>query len=377
MKFTPMMVSIVFGCAAVSLAHAQGVPPLPFDVPPPGGGVVLGGPVGVSSVPAPPANFDPLTASPVARAQYAIPPAPDRTAAPAAHALWQQAVRGPTNRDAPNSIQLTPTNIFNGPPQNVGPSAPYASPAEVPSANIVTTTSSNWSGTADYNAANPFTVEAIIGRFVVPTAHQAFGACTGGWDYSSIWPGIDGFGSSDVLQAGIEADAYCNGSTTSTFYSAWIEWYPYASTRVSSPVIHPGDLVYVEVWNTSPTQGYAYFKNFSTNTAAEYSLTRPPAATHVGNSVEWIVERPSVGGGLATLTNYIDSAWSYGVAWNYTSRTPTYYYQGANPSPPTTLYDITMLDNSGHGISSATIENADFLWFQDFGSACGLASPPC
>jgi hypothetical protein len=142
----------------------------------------------------------------------------------------------------------------------VGPSAAYASPAGVPSNGIASTTSSNWSGDAVYNPANPFAVEAIIGEFVVPTAHQAFGACTGAWDYSSQWPGIDGYGSSDVLQAGVEVDAYCSGGTTTTgFYSAWIEWYPNASTRVSSPAIHPGDLVFVEVWNTSPTQGYAYF----------------------------------------------------------------------------------------------------------------------
>jgi Peptidase A4 family len=78
---------------------------------------------------------------------------------------------------------------------------------------------------------------------VVPAAHQAFGACTGGWGYSSLWPGIDGnggAGGSDVLQAGVEVDAYCNGGRTSSFYSAWIEWFPNGSTRVSSPAIHPG-----------------------------------------------------------------------------------------------------------------------------------------
>jgi hypothetical protein len=30
---------------------------------------------------------------------------------------------------------------------------------------------------------------------------------------------------------------------------------------------------------------------------------------------------------------------------------------------------ITMVDNNGNSISSATIENSDFLWFRDFGSA--------
>ncbi|MDQ6714348.1 MAG: G1 family endopeptidase [Candidatus Dormibacteraeota bacterium] len=83
----------------------------------------------------------------------------------------------------------------------------------------------------------------------MPTAQQAFGSCTGGWDYSSHWPGIDGNGSNDVLQAGVEVDAFCSGGTTASFYSAWIEWFPFNETRVSFPDIHPGDLVFIEVWN--------------------------------------------------------------------------------------------------------------------------------
>jgi hypothetical protein len=43
------------------------------------------------------------------------------------------------------------------------------------------------------------------------------------------WVGIDGAGSNDVLQAGVEADALCYYSygypVTSTYYSAWFEWY--------------------------------------------------------------------------------------------------------------------------------------------------------
>jgi hypothetical protein len=185
--------SIVFGCAAASLAHAQEpTPPLPFTVPPPGS-VIVGGAVGVAVVPRPPAGFDPLTASPAANAQYHVPPRPDPAAAPAAYAKWQKAVGGPVmsgKRDAPDSIQLTPTNIFNGPVRNVGSSTPYvsanASPENAPEPGnaIVSTTSSNWSGNAVYNSSDVFAVEAIIGEFVVPAAHQAFGACTGGWDWS-------------------------------------------------------------------------------------------------------------------------------------------------------------------------------------------------
>ena len=142
---------------------------------------------------------------------------------------------------------------------------------------------------------------------------------------------------------------------------------PRSETLVSFP-IHPGDLVFVEVWNTSPPNGYAYFHNYSTGQVAEYQLTAPSGTSLVGNSVEWIVERPTVFGGLATLTNYIDSAWPNGIALNYQAATPTYQYQGQTPAAGT-LNVITMVDNNGNSISSATIENSDFLWFRDFGSA--------
>lgn len=333
---------------------------------------------GVGLVAPPPADFDPTTATAMVNARFAVPPAPDAAAAPRAYAAWQSAINAVQNREMP---VLESTNIFHGPIKGKKPSTTQGAEAAQESVenNVVSTTSNNWSGTSVVNGTTS-SVEAIIGLFVVPAAHQAFGACTGGWDYSSLWPGIDGnggAGGSDVLQAGVEVDAYCNGGNTSSFYSAWIEWFPNGSTRVSSPAIHPGDLVFVEVWSASPTQGYAYFFNYSTNVTAEYALTAPSGTSVHGSSLEWIVERPSLGSSLTTLTNYIDSPWSEGIAWNYTATSPTYYYMGNNPTVGT-LEQITMNDNNGKGISSATIENLDFLWFQDFGSACGLTSaPPC
>jgi hypothetical protein len=335
-------------------AVAQNVPEVPTNVP------------GISLVMPPPATFDPVHASAATRAQYGVPPAPDAVAAPKAYQDWKASVMVPRSTEVPVVQQ---TDLFNRPNRRIATKGALSN-------GVISTTSGNWSGTSVVNGTFS-TVEAIIGRFVVPTAHQAFGACTGGWDYSSQWPGIDGNGSSDVLQGGTEVDAYCNGSTTSSFYSAWTEWYPAGEVRVSSPAVHPGDLMQVEVWSVSTTSGYVYFTDFSTNTTAEYHLTAPSGTTLKGNSVEWIVERPGIGGGLATLTNYIDSAWPYGIAWNYQASPATYYYEGQNPSVGT-LEEITMLDNNGAGISSAAVENADFLWFQDYGSACGrTGAPPC
>jgi hypothetical protein len=72
------------------------------------------------------------------------------------------------------------------------------------------------------------------------------------------------------------------------------------------------------------------------------------------------VERPGVGGGLATLTNYIASAWPVGYAWIYMASSQTYYYEDQNPAAGT-LEMITMLDNNGNEISSAAVQNNDSL----------------
>jgi hypothetical protein len=346
-------------------AHAQQAPLF--------AGAVAGSAVGVSVVLPPPAGFDPVTAAPVARQQYEVPPEPDAVAAPAAHAMWVKAMSGFANRVAPT---LTPTNVFNRPNQKIGGSAPYVDSNGAVINNVVTAQSGNWSGTSVVNAG-AFKVEAIIGVFTVPTAHVAFGTCTGVTDWASIWPGIDGNDSSDLIQAGVIALAQCKSGVTSTYYSAWTEWIPNAEVLVSAPAVHPGDEMFVEVWNTSPTVGKAYFVDYSTEQSAEYTLTSPKGAPLQGNSVEWIVERTEVGGSFATLTNYIDVAWPEGVAWNYTAKFPAYYYQGKAPAAGT-LDVITMLDNNGKAISAPTIENADFVWDQNFGSSCGrTGAPPC
>jgi hypothetical protein len=226
----------------LALAQAQSTATLPPNVPPPGG-IVSAHPVGVEEVPPPPSNFNPLTASPLALRQYVVPPPPDPQLAPDAYRRWLQAVVGAHRH---SSATLTQTNIANHPAKILGSSVLQ------PNVKNIAVTSSNWSGTAIFDPARPFQREAIQGEFVVPVARQAYGACTGDWVYSTQWVGMDGYNSNDVLQAGVEADAYCNGSTTVAFYSAWIEWFPFNETRVSVPAFRPGDLAYIQVWNTSP-----------------------------------------------------------------------------------------------------------------------------
>ena len=128
---------------------------------------------------------------------------------------------------------------------------------------------------------------------MVPVAQQANKVCNGFYDHSSQWDGFDGWGSDDVLQAGSEADAYCSGSTKATFYSSWIEWYPFSSVRVSIPAAQPGDLMASDVWyTTSSPHGHAYLVNWTLQQAQTYAFNPPSGTTFVGNSAEWVLERP-------------------------------------------------------------------------------------
>ena len=259
---------------------------------------------GATTIDAPDAGFDPIAASDEELAYYGYPPRPDQSAQPKAYATWVEAMHHSKSRILP---KLEQTAIFHGPAQikkNASPTAveSNASLALQPSNTLY---SSNWSGYVDFSGASSYGSSSyyyLVNKMVVPIAQQS--GCTGGWAYGSGWNGIDGWGSGDVLQAGVEFDAYCNGTTRSAYYSAWYEWYPYGEVRIPSLPIVPGDDMFVEVWHTSSTQGYAYIVNYNTGKYVDIGFTAPPGTYLVGNSAEWIVEAPTVGGSIATIVDY-------------------------------------------------------------------------
>jgi hypothetical protein len=310
---------------------------------------------GVTTIAAPPKGFNPLTASDQDLEYYGFPPKPNEIAAPKAFASWQKAMTASKIRVKP---VLEVTKNFAGPAKlKAGMSA--AAPATGTAAS-----SYNWSGYVNTNGVTKYGSSSfyyIIGDYVVPVARQAYSKCDGTWDYSVTWVGIDGWGSGDVLQAGNEADAYCSGTTKATYYSAWYEWYPYGWTRIPSLPIVPGDDLFVEVWSTSSTAGHAYLVNYNTNQYVIINFSAPPGTQLVGNSAEWVVERPGVGGGLATLANYISDYFSDAYAYNFG-------YSAVDPGSAGS-FPVTMLDNNGYAISYPTPLGVNAIWMQDEGSA--------
>jgi hypothetical protein len=301
---------------------------------------------GATTIEAPASSFDPISASDQDLQYHGFPPRPNQTTEPKAYATWVKAMNASKTRVVP---KLEQTTIFHGPAnlaKNAKPSAAQSNAASATGKVSNVAYSYNWSGYVDFSGATSYGSSSyyyLVNNMVVPKAQQAFGACTGSWDWGSEWNGIDGWGSPDVLQAGVEFDAYCalGGLSRSSYYSAWYEWYPYGEVRIGGFPVAAGDDIFVEVWHTSPTQGYAYLVNYTNNQAVEVGFTAYPGYPLRGNSAEWVVERPSVGGSLTTLTNYTRVPF-----WDAYAYTEAYTFYDIDEA-----YPIDMLDNNGGVIS--------------------------
>lgn len=300
---------------------------------------------GITTIAAPPTGFDALRATDADLAYYGFPPRPNDNSGD--YKSWARAMAASQERIVP---VLQPTHIFHGPAQK-GPSA------------VANTFSSyNWSGYVKLGAAKSYgkpSYSFVYSDATVPTAKQANGKCTGGWDYASAWVGIDGYNSNDVLQDGIEFDAYCKGSTKATFYSPWFEWFPYNEVRISGLPIAPGQEYFMEVWSTSSTVGHAYLVNVTKKKAVTVVFSAPKGTKLIGNSAEWITERPGLSTGLATLTNYGSQTYTDALG-------ETFAGSAINPGGST---KIIMLDNSGKPISYPTLKSATSFVMKDEGSA--------
>ena len=189
---------------------------------------------------------------------------------------------------------LVPTNIYHGIARNTRRTGDDR--------NSIATTSENWSGyvitqvPGTFYSKNNTYVEA---DWTVPSVSPPPGYSCGSATYaSSQWVGFVGYGSADVMQAGTETD--CGNSDY-----FWYEWFPYAETKVSSPKASAGNSMFVQVWyTTSGAPGNAYFWNKTTNVVSAVAFYPKPGTKLSGNTIEWIVERPTINGAFADLVNY-------------------------------------------------------------------------
>jgi hypothetical protein len=183
-----------------------------------------------------------------------------------------------------------------------------------------TAISHNWSGGVVSAPAGDAFVwiqgEWVVPNVSAPTADE--------WYYCASWVGIDGDGSDDVCQSGVECEIYrpSSGAPTVNIYP-WVEWYPAGEIAITNLAVHPGDLVTVLICTNGhgSTSASVFFSNRTSGQSTSLALNAPAGISLVGNCAEWIVEAPTVGGAQSSLANYGETVFTDSDAWTHGGKT--------------------------------------------------------
>ncbi|WHZ19896.1 MAG: hypothetical protein OJF55_002045 [Rhodanobacteraceae bacterium] len=241
-----------------------------------------------------PEGFDPLTASPRQLAAQRLPRRPDAKTQPHLARLWDRVISRTRLWIAPEFEHRE--NISHGPARRVHTGRARAKASQPGVSNA---TSTNWSGAAVFAPANkPY--RFVGGQWTVPSPNTP----SDGAYYASEWVGIDGWNSNDVLQAGTETQITKFWFVTATQVYTWWEWFPAGEVKISNLPVSPGDVMYCLICADSTTHATVSFSNQSTGVGTRFDITAPSRTALTGNVAEWIVERPTVNGSVASLTDY-------------------------------------------------------------------------
>jgi hypothetical protein len=300
--------------------------------------------------------------------QRGYPPRPDAKSGEPFR-TWLRIVSVPATRVEPHIV--TNTGVSHGLIQRATGGSP-ASGSPVADIARVGNISYNWSGFE--LRGGPF--QWVYGDWHVPGIYVGetppSGSITAIADYSAEWVGIDGDGTSDLVQAGTEQDlttfSFFGNTWSVSSYYAWTQFLPQQANeqRITSLAVNPDDemSVYVVV-----SGGNAYFvvQNLTINKFVE--VITPLGNTVVGGTeVEWIMERPTVNGSLPDLALYLFSVMSGAVAGNAASLVS---YQGTNgttvPLQNLELLQITMENQTQTDLlSQVTGRDGLSMFFQWF-----------
>jgi hypothetical protein len=151
--------------------------------------------------------------------------------------------------------------------------------------------SSNWAG---YVATGGHYTGSTA-AWVVPTIQPSQSP-----EAASQWVGVDGFGNSNLIQAGV-TEATENGETA---YFAWYEIDPAHNDSVTFAAVSPGDAIGASVAEESPGEWSITLADDSVATDTDTTYTGSFGYDGPGLSAETIVEEPSMNGQQIALANF-------------------------------------------------------------------------
>jgi hypothetical protein len=166
-------------------------------------------------------------------------------------------------------------------------------------------TGDNWSGGV-VKAPTGQSFTGMLGAWLAPKPYPA--TATAEWYVCANWIGLDGDGSGDVCQAGVECQVY---GTRSVWFAGsayhWHQWYPGPAVTVTNVPVNFGDLVTMSLCTASGAgskTATVHFANVTSGVGTSYVISAPIGTALVGNSAEWIVEAPAIGGVQSPLADY-------------------------------------------------------------------------
>ena len=186
--------------------------------------------------------------------------------------------------------------------------------------------SDNWSGYQIGNTAQYVQTGYIVPTVVTPSPRYS----TTGYD-SSTWSGIGGgFGAnaSPLIQSGTTQKLLTDGTASYYFWYEIVGGTSDTGTemQIGSPLAHPGDSVASVVgWLSSSRQAVLSICNFTNGGCVQFYVPNTPPP---GNTVEWIVEAPAVGGYIQSLADFAAVNF-YSACW-----TAVYVPGGSNTCYP-------------------------------------------
>ena len=271
----------------------------------------------------PPRGFDPITSSPADLLKHGFPARPDHPR----QLERYNSVLGRVMKDRFRYIEPTfriNPNRHHGPPASRNFAGPVrARPQVTGTGNQFSTI---WSGGLVFPLPGQ-SFRWISGEWTIPNVGAP--AADNQTYYCAIWVGIDGdisVASQDLCQAGINLDVTQNGSNITRNCSAWCEWFPGPEIEIPNFPVTFGDTVVVTICasGSSATEAQIFFANLTANHGTSFILDAGLFAdgsqiSLVGDSAQWVVERPEVGESTALLANYVEVFFSGCQAGSYSA----------------------------------------------------------
>lgn len=212
----------------------------------------------------------------------------------------------------------------------------------------------NWAGyvaTGGGRTGDEFT--SVAGTWIVPTVAKA-----SSMEADTVWVGIGGVTSEDLVQAGTQTIADPSGGVS---YEAWYETLP-ETTSPLNVTIHPGDSVTASVTETAtPGEWQVAFRDNTTGGSASLDVQYNSSLS----SAEWIAEMPLNGNLFVPLDHFGNIPFTNGTT---VMNGNTVSIAGAGAQP------LTMVTNAGDVLVSTSALGGDGASFTATRTSASSAS---